>query len=422
MDQNGDGVCGQRGTDAFQVTFTVDTAATPDIRLSARTVAENAPAGTLVGTFTSTALDANDPFTYTLVSGDGDADNAAFSIDAAGDLRTTATFDFETRSSYSIRVRGTDQAGLWRERQFTIAVADAHDFDSPGLFDAESSAFYLRNSNSTGAADYTFGYGDPSANWTELVGDWNGDGTDSIGFFDPVTCTWYLRNSLSAGYADYSFGYGSPALTAGHGGSNWQPLVGDWDGNGTDTVGFFDPATCTWYLRNSLSTGYADCSFGYGSPELTTGHAGSNWQALVGDWDGNGTDTIGFFDPATCTWYLRNTLSTGVADYTFAYGAPSLTFGHGADNWQPLVGDWDGNGTDTIGFYAPHESEFMLRNALATGAADVSYAYGAAGAGWRPLVGCWTTAPQAVDAALEQLDLAELDASALTDSLDMPLG
>ncbi len=64
----------------------------------------------------------------------------------------------------------------------------------------------------------------------------------------------------------------------------------------------------------------------------------------------------------------------------------------------------------------------LCRNALATGAADVSYAYGAAGAGWRPLVGCWTSDPQAVDAALEQLDLAELDASALTDSLDMPLG
>ncbi len=28
------------------------------------------------------------------------------------------------------------------------------------------------------------------------------------GFLDPATCTWFLRNSLTAGYADWTFGYG----------------------------------------------------------------------------------------------------------------------------------------------------------------------------------------------------------------------
>jgi hypothetical protein len=31
-----------------------------------------------------------------------------------------------------------------------------------------------------------------------VVGDWNGDGTTSIGVLDPTTMTWYLRNENNA--------------------------------------------------------------------------------------------------------------------------------------------------------------------------------------------------------------------------------
>src|SRR5260370_28866605 len=40
----------------------------------------------------------------------------------------------------------------------------------------------------------------------------------------------------------------------------------------------------------------------------------------VGDWDGNGTTTVGMFDPATGTWHLRNTNGAGADDLTFVYG------------------------------------------------------------------------------------------------------
>jgi len=46
------------------------------------------------------------------VSGSGDADNASFTI--LGDqLMTAASFDFEAKSSYSVRVRTTDRVGWW---------------------------------------------------------------------------------------------------------------------------------------------------------------------------------------------------------------------------------------------------------------------------------------------------------------------
>ncbi len=94
-----------------------------DISLSADTVAENQPLGTKVGTFSATDSDAGNTFTYSLVSGAGATDNSSFSI-VGNELRTTSSFDFETKNSYSVRVRVTDQGGLSFEKPFTISVTD----------------------------------------------------------------------------------------------------------------------------------------------------------------------------------------------------------------------------------------------------------------------------------------------------------
>ena len=98
-----------------------------DIALSPGSVAENELAGTSVGTFSTTDPDTGDTFTYTFVSGTGDADNASFTIDAGGNLKTAASFDFETKSSYSIRVLSTDAGGLSVEKVFTISVTNVNE-------------------------------------------------------------------------------------------------------------------------------------------------------------------------------------------------------------------------------------------------------------------------------------------------------
>jgi uncharacterized delta-60 repeat protein len=287
--------------------------------------------------------------------------------------------------------------------------------ESVGLLNPSSGTFYLRNSNTSGLADCTFGCGDPSQGWITLVGDWDGDHVDSVGFFDPQTCTWYLRNALTTGFADWTFGYGDPQRTAAGGERAWGPVVGDWDGDGIDTIGMFDPASSTWYLRNSLSSGFADWTFGYGDPGYTVGQGDRNWVPLAGDWNGDGTDTVGFFDPGTCTWWLRNSLSSGYAELVFRYGDPTRVADQGANNWVPLVGDWDGNRTETVGLFDPLHSTFMIRNAHTIGEADFAFGYGAPQAGWLPLVGCW----RAIDDGSEQPEPnANLDAQAV-DQLDL---
>ena len=89
-------------------------------------VLENAPAGTFVGIATTSDVDAGDSFSYSLVDGVGSEDNSAFAM-VNNRLETTSAFDFETRSSYSIRMRTTDRGGLSTESPIVIQVLDAND-------------------------------------------------------------------------------------------------------------------------------------------------------------------------------------------------------------------------------------------------------------------------------------------------------
>ena len=111
---------------AFTVTVTNVNEAPTDIALSASTVAENQPSGTTVGTFSTTDPDAGNTFTYSLVTGTGSTDNASFTI-SGSTLQTAASFDYDTKSSYSIRLRTTDQGGLWIEKVFAIDVTNINE-------------------------------------------------------------------------------------------------------------------------------------------------------------------------------------------------------------------------------------------------------------------------------------------------------
>jgi hypothetical protein len=97
-----------------------------DISLSEDGVDENQPADTAVGIFSTMDADTGNTFTYTLVAGAGDTDNASFNI-LLDSLRTSEVFDYETKGSYTIRVRSTDQGSLYFEKVFSITVIDAND-------------------------------------------------------------------------------------------------------------------------------------------------------------------------------------------------------------------------------------------------------------------------------------------------------
>jgi hypothetical protein len=107
--------------------FTGDSNQAPtNLALSTSTIAENQVSGTVVGNFTTTDPDTANTFTYSLVSGGGATDNSLFTI-TNNQLKTNSVFNFETKNSYSIRVKTTDQGGLFFEKQLTIGVSNVNE-------------------------------------------------------------------------------------------------------------------------------------------------------------------------------------------------------------------------------------------------------------------------------------------------------
>ena len=114
--------------DSNTATATVTVAAVADaptdITMSSQSIDENNSINDVVGAFSSTDPDGSGTYTYTLVSGTGDTDNSSFNI-SGSNLRASEAFDYETKSSYSIRVRSTDADGSgYFEKPFTITIND----------------------------------------------------------------------------------------------------------------------------------------------------------------------------------------------------------------------------------------------------------------------------------------------------------
>ena len=227
-----------------------------------------------------------------------------------------------------------------------------------GVFRPSNGALYLKNSNTTGFADIQINYGLPGD--YPVAGDWDGNGTTTIGVYR--NGSFYLRNSNTIGFADIVFAFGSPGD---------QPVAGDWDGDGVDTIGVYRSSLGMFFLRNSNSMGAPHMSFSLGNP----GDVG-----IAGDWNGDGMDTTGVFRPSNGALYLKNTNATGFADIQINYGLPSD---------KPVTGDWNNDGIDTIGIY--RNGIFYLRNSNTIGFADLVFALGTPGD--MPIAGNWDGLP-----------------------------
>ena len=111
-------------------TFTVTVNDTNDdpsaVSLDNSNVEENAVAGVTIGTLSATDEDAGDSHSFSLVSGEGDTDNASFSIDGNA-LKAATSFNFEEKSQYSIRLKADDGHGGSLDQTVTVSITDAND-------------------------------------------------------------------------------------------------------------------------------------------------------------------------------------------------------------------------------------------------------------------------------------------------------
>ncbi|MBL8813567.1 MAG: cadherin domain-containing protein, partial [Planctomycetaceae bacterium] len=113
------------------------------ISLSNASVKENLPAGTTVGTLSASDPDAGETISYSLVAGTGSTYNGSFTI-SGSTLKTAATFNYELKNSYSIRVRATDHAGLTVDQVFTISVQDVTELGGIDVQLGQTQRSYVR--------------------------------------------------------------------------------------------------------------------------------------------------------------------------------------------------------------------------------------------------------------------------------------
>jgi hypothetical protein len=192
-----------------------------------------------------------------------------------------------------------------------------------------------------------------------VVGDWDGDGTQTVGVVRPSAARdsnhLLLRNS-DGSVLDFWYGRHGDRL-----------VVGDWDANGTWT-----PAAVragVWSIRNTNSTGPADTT-------VTFGGAGDNY--LAGDWDGDGDFTPGVQRKGT--FWLRNTGGSGPSEIRVRFGRPTDA---------GFAGDWNGNGTWTPGILRAG-TRWYLKDSFTGGAAKVAFKKQTPG---RAVVGDWDNRP-----------------------------
>jgi hypothetical protein len=204
---------------------------------------------------------------------------------------------------------------------------DCDGIDTPGLYRQSDGYVYLRNSNTQGVANIKFYFGNPGD--IPLAGDFNGDDCDTVSIYRPSQQRIYVINDLGSndgglGAADYWYLFGNPGD---------KPFVGDFDGDGVDTVALHRESTGFVYYRNTNSTGNAHHSFFFGNP---------GDRIFSGDWNESGSDSPGVFRPSNRAVYLRFTNTQGNANESYTWGQ---------SHFLPVGGDFgdlpDGGGACT---------------------------------------------------------------------------
>jgi hypothetical protein len=170
-----------------------------------------------------------------------------------------------------------------------------------------------------------------------VVGDWDGDGRDTVGVYNPATRRFSVRGRVLST---------DPIVTTPPiGALGAIPIAGDWDGAGGDEIGLYEPWNGQFLFFDLTGVSMRPAQI-VGAP----GHL-----PIVGDWDGNGISDVGTYQPG------GRTFSMVLGDGTVR----SIVFGDRGDT--PVTGDWDGDGTDDVGTFTASSNTFRFDAAADAG-------------------------------------------------------
>jgi hypothetical protein len=221
-----------------------------------------------------------------------------------------------------------------------------------------------------------------------VTGDWDGNGTDDLGLYNDGM--FYLDTTgngtwdrVAGGDTLRDFGISSIRATA-------KPVIGDWDGNGTDDLGLYNDGM--FYLDTTGNGTWDRVAGGDTLRDFGINAIRETALPVIGDWDGDAADDLGLYN-AEC-FYL-DTTGNGVWDGV-AGGDTFRDFGINAirNTAQPVIGDWDGDADDDLGV---HDEGYFYLDTTGNGVwdkvsgGDAFYDYGinAIRSTGLPLAGRW---------------------------------
>lgn len=205
--------------------------------------------------------------------------------------------------------------GDWDADANKTVTLGVYHTDQTACPNTASQCFRLSNSNFPPSTSSVIHTGPASFGYKPIVGQWVGPnpGRTKVGVFRSSTGQWQLENgngTVDACTIDYCFDTYNEANPSDPSPSNWTrpndlPIAGDWDGNGTITIGVFRPSNGTFYFSNT--------ALGVGvQPLLSVSsfavdpNVNPDYMPVVGNWTGTPGDKLGLFKSSISRWYLDN--------------------------------------------------------------------------------------------------------------------
>ena len=176
-----------------------------------------------------------------------------------------------------------------------------------------------------------------------LVGDWDGDGDDDVGAAGVLHNGNHLFTLYVNGTAIFTGAIGSMHH---YDRGTMVHVTGDWDGDGDDdigTVGISQKSGMLHALLNANGSDYTTYSGNIADPSM---YLPGTILPVIGNWDGDGTDDIGIAGLDDLGMHRFALYVKGELVYNFTVGDYSSYL---PGTILPVIGDWDGDGTDDIG-------------------------------------------------------------------------
>jgi hypothetical protein len=267
---------------------------------------------------------------------------------------------------------GDDGSGQWvapnafgnRDGQYYVGDYNGDGRSDLGFFNPGDNSFYVSISNGEGfgaigsgqwIAPNQFGHRDGRY----YVAFFNGGLKSDLGFFDPTDNSFWVSLSTGSAFNAKHSGQWISPNTFGH--ANGEYYIGDYNEDGSEDLGFFEPANNSFYISFSDGEGFYGPRSGQWIAPNTFGHAGGRY--YVGDYDGDGDADLGFFEPADNSFHVALSSKTSFpASDRKRWVAPNA-LGH--RDGQYYVGDLNGGGKSDLGFYDPANRSFYV--GLSTG-------------------------------------------------------